>query len=89
MKINWKVRLKNKTFIITMLTTIISFIYQILGMFDIIPKLNEDLMTQLIMIVITVLSSVGILVDPTTNGIQDSDRAMTYIKPGITEGDDK
>lgn len=68
---NIKKRLKNKTFVITFLTAIVAFIYQICGMFGIVPQVAEDTVTQLIGLVVNILVTVGILVDPTTEGITD------------------
>ena len=38
MKINWKVRFKNKTWLVTFLLAILAFIYQVLGLFDIVTE---------------------------------------------------
>lgn len=78
MKINLKVRMKNKTFVITMLTTVIAFIYQILAMFEIVAPINKEQATQVIMLLVNILVGLGILVDPTTKGISDSERALGY-----------
>lgn len=81
MKINFKVRMKNKTFVITMLTTVIAFIYQILAMFEIVAPINKEQATQVIMLLVNILVGLGILVDPTTKGISDSERALGYDTP--------
>ena len=81
MKINWKVRFKNKTWLITFLLAVLAFIYQILGMFDIVPPVTQDMATQLIAAVINILVALGVVIDPTTSGAGDSQRAMTYDSP--------
>lgn len=81
MKINWKVRFKNKTWLITFLITILAFIYQILGMFDIVPPITQDMATQLITIIINMLVAVGVVIDPTTAGTSDSEDALKYEEP--------
>ena len=81
MKINWKVRFKNKTWLITFLITILAFVYQILGMFDIVPPITQDMATQLVTIVINMLVAIGVVIDPTTAGTSDSEQAMTYEEP--------
>ena len=53
MKINIKQRFKNKTFVISLITLILATIYQILGMFDIVPKVSEDTLTGVLMLVVT------------------------------------
>ncbi len=81
MKINWKVRFKNKTWLITFLITILAFIYQILGMFDIVPPITQDMATQLITIIINMLVAIGVVIDPTTAGTSDSEDALKYEEP--------
>ena len=81
MKINWKVRFKNKTWLITILITILAFIYQILGMFDIVPPITQDMATQLVTIVINMLVAIGVVIDPTTAGTSDSEDALKYEEP--------
>ena len=81
MRINWRVRFKNKTWLVSFLTVILAFVYQVLGMFGIVPAVTQDMAAQLAMAVINVLVAVGVVIDPTTSGAGDSDRAMTYGKP--------
>ena len=81
MKINWKVRFKNKTWLITFLITVLAFVYQILGMFDIVPPITQDMATQLVTIIINMLVAVGVVIDPTTAGTSDSEDALKYEEP--------
>jgi phi LC3 family holin len=81
MKINWKVRLKNPTFWITVIPALITVIYAVLALFDVIPNVAEETLVNGFMAVMSVLATLGIVVDPTTKGIKDSDRAMNYDKP--------
>lgn len=78
MKINLKARLKNKMFVLSASALVVSFVYQMLSAFDIVPKIAEDEITGLITMVVNVLAFLGVVVDPTTEGINDSERAMTY-----------
>lgn len=78
MKINWKARFKNKTFVVTFVTLIITFVYQILGMFDIVPSISENTISNVLTIIVNILAALGVLVDPTTPGAADSERALTY-----------
>ena len=83
MNINWLVRLKNKTFWITMIPAILVLITQIAEMFGFKLDLN-DLQEQLKNIVETVfliLTILGIVVDPTTKGVADSSNALSYTAP--------
>lgn len=78
---NILVRLKNPVFLLTFLATVVAFIYQILGMFGVVPKVSEDQIIQIVSLGINVLTALGVLVDPTTKGVGDSDRAMSYTEP--------
>ena len=78
---NWKVRFKNKTWLTAFIALIISFIYQVLAMFDIAPVITQDSVIQAANLVLMMLSAMGVLIDPTTTGITDSRRAMSYTKP--------
>ena len=74
--LNLKIRLKNKTFIITMMTTIIAFVYQMLAQFEIVPKITQDQTIQVLMLIVNILAGLGRLVDPTTDGVRDSERVL-------------
>ena len=79
--INWKLRFKNKAIVLPLCVTVIAFIYQILGLLSIVPPVGEDIVTQLVTMIIDILAMVGIIIDPTTNGISDSERALQYDEP--------
>lgn len=79
--INWKVRLQNKTWLLSMAAAIITFIYQVCGMFGIVPPISEDMATQIVGMIANVLVALGIIVDPTTAGVTDSQQALHYDKP--------
>lgn len=81
MKINWKVRLRQPAFWIATIPVAITFVYSVLALADIVPTITEDRIQNLFLAVAAVLAQFGIVVDPTTQGIGDSDRAMTYDKP--------
>ena len=78
MKINWKVRLRNKTWLASVLALIISFVYDLLAMAEYVPPLSEDWLMSLLQTLLTLLTALGVVIDPTTDGAADSDRAMTY-----------
>ena len=81
MKINWKVRLKNKVWLGSFLSLIVGFVYSMLALFDVFPEVTESLVLQLMNQVLTFLGLIGVIVDPTTAGIGDSERAMGYDEP--------
>ena len=78
MKINFKARLKNKTFILSCAALLVSIIYRVLRLFDILPLVSEGEIGEIVAMAVNFLALVGVVVDPTTEGIADSDRAMTY-----------
>ncbi len=77
-QINIKARLKNKAFLISAITLTVSFVYRFLALADIFPAVSENEILELSGILVNVLAVIGVVVDPTTTGISDSDRAMTY-----------
>lgn len=78
MRINWKVRLRNKTWLTAVIALVISFVYDLLAMLDVVPSLSEDWLLSLCQTLLTLLTALGVVIDPTTSGVDDSDRAMTY-----------
>ena len=81
MKLNWKVRFKNKVWLGSFLSLIVGFVYSMLALFDIFPQVTQNLVVQLLNQVLTFLGLIGVIVDPTTAGLEDSDRAMGYEDP--------
>lgn len=81
MKINWKVRLKNHMFWLTVIPAVITFIYTVLGAFDVVPALSQDVVVNIVTAIITALTTIGVLIDPTTKGVGDSERALGYDRP--------
>lgn len=81
MKLNLKVRFKNKVFVVAFAAAVLAFIYQLLGMFGVVPGVTQDEIMQVITMLLDILVMLGVLVDPTTKGVTDSDRAMTYDEP--------
>lgn len=83
MKINWKVRLKNKMFWLAIIPFALLLIEQVLEIFGLQLDLGV-LGNQLKGVVETlfgILALLGIVNDPTTKGLTDSDNAMTYEEP--------
>lgn len=81
MKINWKLRFQNKTTLTAVILALVALVYQVLGLFGVVPKISQDELTTVIGMVINLLCLLGIVVDPTTDGVSDSARALTYDTP--------
>ena len=83
MKINWTVRLKNKTFWLSMIPAVLLLIQVVAAVFNYRLDLG-DLGNKLIAVVnavFAVLAILGVVTDPTTAGIGDSKQALTYTEP--------
>lgn len=81
--INWDVRWKNKTFWITIIPAIILLVQAVAGLFGFELELSE-LQEKLLVVVnavFGVLVILGVVVDPTTHGVNDSVRALGYKEP--------
>ena len=74
MKINWKLRFKNKATLAAIAATVILLAQQ-LGF-----KLPDNV-SDVVNTALTLLVLLGIVSDPTTQGLGDSERAMTYTEP--------
>ncbi len=84
-KMNWKLRFKNKATLIALIAAAISLIYNILDMFEIVPKIPQEGIISAAGMIVNILVMMGIVVDPTTKGVTDSERVMCYDCP---KGDD-
>ena len=83
--INWKVRLKNPAFwtgLIGVLATLAISVAQLLGV-DIAEVVNgwQSALVALVTAIFGILALVGVVTDPTTSGVSDSNQALTYTKP--------
>lgn len=86
-KINWKVRLTNKVFWLTIIPAVLLLVQSVLAVFGVALDLGV-LGNQLIDIVnstFVLLAIAGVVADPTTAGMSDSAQALTYTKPKESE----
>ena len=81
MRINWRVRFSNKVWLGSFLSLIVGFVYSMLALFDVFPEVTQSLVLQLMNQVLTFLGLIGVIVDPTTAGLGDSERALGYEEP--------
>ena len=83
MKINWTVRLKSKTFWLAMIPALLLLVQVAAAVFGLELDLG-DLGNKLLAVVnalFSVLTILGVVTDPTTAGLSDSEQALTYIVP--------
>ena len=88
---NWKVRLKNKTFWLAVIPAIALVAQAVAAVFGYTIDLTTMVgkLQAVVNAVFALLVILGIVVDPTTSGIGDSERAMGYEVPWKDEKDPK
>lgn len=90
MNINWTVRIKNKTFWLSLIPAVLLLIQVVAAVFGFTLDLGDlgDKLIAVVNALFAVLVLLGIVTDPTTEGIRDSSQALTYTEPKkeITEG---
>lgn len=81
--VNWKVRIRNKSFWVTLIPAIALFAQALAACFGIKLDLGEqtDKILAVVNTLFVVLGVMGVVNDPTTFGFNDSDRAMGYDEP--------
>lgn len=81
--INWKVRIKNKNFWLAIIPAVLLLITQIGAIFglQIDTALIGEQLAAVVSTVFLILTILGIVTDPTTEGIGDSTLAMSYEVP--------
>lgn len=82
---NLSLRLQNKTTFAALCAACVAFVYQVLGILGVVPAVGQDAVTNVIAMLITILAGLGILVDPTTEGITDNVEAMSLEKPAAND----
>lgn len=83
MNINWTVRLKNKTFWLSLIPAVLLLVQVAAAVFGYTLDLGAlgDKLLAVVNAVFAVLTILGVVNDPTTAGMSDSEQAMTYTVP--------
>ena len=83
MKLNLLVRIKNKAFWLAVIPAVALVAQAVAALFGYTIDLTTLVgkLQAVVNAVFALLVILGIVVDPTTDGIQDSNRAMTYTEP--------
>ena len=81
--INWKVRLASKTFWLALIPALLLLVQAIAAVFGFTLELEgiEAKLLDLVNAVFAVLVILGIVYNPTTAGLGDSQQAMSYDAP--------
>lgn len=82
MRINWKIRLQHKPFLLALFSLVLLLAQQVAALFgyEITSMMSEQL-TSILNTVLSMLVLMGVVVDPTTQGTSDSERARMYRRP--------
>ena len=81
--INWKVRIKNKTFWLSLIPALLLLAQALGAVFGLsldLSAVGEKLLT-VVNTLFAVLTILGVVTDPTTAGVSDSKLALSYDEP--------
>ena len=81
--INWLVRIKNKAFWVALIPAVLLLIQTVAAVAGIELDFGalSDRLLAVVNALFVVLTILGIVADPTTEGINDSKQALSYTKP--------
>lgn len=80
--INWDIRFKSALFWTTLIPAVLILIQAVLAIFGITWDFHglEAHLLAIVEALFAVLAILGVVVDPTTTGVADSERALSYAK---------
>lgn len=83
MKINWSVRVKNKSFWLALVPAVLLLIQAVGAVLGLTLDLGAvgDRLLGVVNALFAVLALLGVVNDPTTQGVSDSSQAMGYNAP--------
>lgn len=83
MKINWLVRVKNKAFWVAIIPAVLLVIQAVASVFGYTLDFGDlgNKLLAAVNAVFSVLVILGVVTDPTTEGVTDSKQALTYTEP--------
>ena len=81
--INWQVRIKSKQFWLALIPAVLLLVQVVAAVFGFGLDLGDigNRLLDVVNALFAVLAILGIVVDPTTEGVGDSAQAMTYTEP--------
>ena len=81
--INWKVRLRNKAFWLAFIPAALLLVQTVAALFGFALNMGDmgDKLLAVVNALFALLSILGVVVDPTTQGVGDSQRALGYVEP--------
>lgn len=81
--INWQVRIKSRQFWLSLIPAVLLLVQVIAAVFGFELDLGDigNKLLDVVNALFAVLAILGIVVDPTTEGVGDSAQALTYDRP--------
>ena len=86
-RINWIVRIKNRAFWVALIPAVLMLIQMLAAVFGYDLNLGDlgDKLLAVVNSLFVVLAILGIVTDPTTEGLADSEKALAYEEPKKVE----
>lgn len=85
--INWKLRLQNKATLSALLGSLVIFVYAISHALGVDLPVDQETALGGVAALVTAGVAIGVVNDPTTEGLKDSPDALEYDKPRATDCD--
>lgn len=85
MNINWKLRFKNKYTLTALISTTALFVNQVLSAFGVDYSEQIKQVVDACLTLVTLLVALGIVIDPTTEGVNDSEYSHQKIEPSSND----
>lgn len=79
--INWKVRIKNGHWWLAVISAVVIALFSILRLCGVKLIISEEEIINVVTLILMIPATIGIITDPTTKGISDSQQAMAYEQP--------
>ena len=79
--INWKVRIKNGHWWLAVISAVVIASFSILRLCGVKLIISEEEIINVVTLILMIPATIGIITDPTTKGISDSQQAMAYEQP--------
>ena len=83
--INWKIRIGDKSFWMALIPSVLVLIEAVAAMLGFTVQMEGvgEKLLEAVRALFVVLGIIGIVRDPTTPGLEDSQRALQYVQPGV------
>lgn len=75
MNVNWRIRLRNRAWLSSMLAALTAFAYRVAELLGFTPPVEQAAVLDAAAAILSLLAALGVVMDPTTPGVQDPPRA--------------